>query len=142
MRRQASRCRACTASSARRRSSSTPCRRSSARSAAQVARASPFCPKDSHAESARASPLPLSRIFLLRRILSNQARLVRKERRKKGEKNRPAGSLRAISRTSQSAPRRPFEMPLKFRWFLRVVETVMGEEDRECSGKPRTVRIG
>ena len=30
---------------------------------------------------------------------------------------------------------------LEFCWFLRVVETASGEDDRECSGKPRTVRV-
>ena len=30
---------------------------------------------------------------------------------------------------------------LQFRWSLRVVETVSNEDDRKCSGKPRTVRV-
>ena len=28
---------------------------------------------------------------------------------------------------------------LEFRWFLRLVETVSGDDDRSCSEKPRTV---
>ena len=30
---------------------------------------------------------------------------------------------------------------LEFRWCSRVVETVSGEDDGECSGEPRTVRV-
>ena len=30
---------------------------------------------------------------------------------------------------------------LKFRWRLRLAETVSGEEDGECSGEPRTARV-
>ena len=30
---------------------------------------------------------------------------------------------------------------LQFRWVLRVAETVSGEDDRECPGKPRTARV-
>ena len=34
------------------------------------------------------------------------------------------------------------QRPLEFRWRLRMVETVSGEHDGECSGTPRTVRVG
>ena len=30
---------------------------------------------------------------------------------------------------------------LQFRWCWRLVETVSGEDDRKCSGKPRTVQV-
>ena len=45
----------------------------------------------------------------------------------------PSGGAAPLNATSNDSSY------LQFRWCLRLFETVSGEDDRKCSGKPRTV---